>query len=164
MVIASGPGGYVSLTKRQQTQTITKEVILRNEDMTGSHGEQHPDEDVCDDPSGQAVAVDSNGSVPEERDEGPGERSRDSGQVSKRAQGAVAPVRRMLVDEVRNQDNFRSPEMAAGPQKNPGKGEQVVENEVGSHVRCAGNQHSIPRKEMIDVADLRDKKDDPEGT
>lgn len=74
----------------------------------------------------------------------------------------MAPVGNCLVDEVSDKDDLRAPEMIASPQKDPGKEEKVVQNEVGGDIGGCRDEDLILGEEVPDVAELGKEQKDPE--
>jgi hypothetical protein len=60
------------LTKSQESETVAQEVILGRHDVGRAEGEDQPDEDIGDNPRGEAIAVDCDSSIPEECHQSPG--------------------------------------------------------------------------------------------
>lgn len=74
----------------------------------------------------------------------------------------MEPIGDVLIDEVGGEDHLSTPEVVAGPEQDPGKDEQVIQNEVGGHVGSSGHQGSILGEEMPDITQLGEEKEDPE--
>lgn len=67
----------------------------------------------------------------------------------------MSPVSRRLANDVDNEDDFSGPEVAANPEQDESKDEQVVEDEVGGYISGAGDERAIVGEEVPDIADLR---------
>lgn len=119
--------------------------------MGGPDEEDHPDEDVGDDPRRQRVAMHGDSTIPEQRHQRPGKGPRDCGQMDQRGQCTVSPVSRMLVDQVGHQDNLGPPEVAPSPEENPSEDEQVVENKMRTHVGGRRHDRGIFMEKMVDI-------------
>lgn len=109
-----------TLTQREETETITENIILSHDDIEQTHQQDHPDKDISNDTGGQSMAMHGDRAVPEDCCEGPGVGSGDSGKVYEGREAVEAPVRDGLVDEVGDEDDLGAPEAAAGPEENPG--------------------------------------------
>lgn len=150
--ILSYPTIETTLTQRKETETITQNIILSHDDIEQTHQQNHPDKDIGKDTAGQIMAMHGDRAVPEERCEGPGIGSGDGGKVYEGREAAVAPVGDGLVDKVDDEDDLGAPEVAAGPEENPGEHEQVVQDEVRGDVGGGGDQDGFLGEEVPDVA------------
>jgi len=126
-----------------------------------SKHEQHPNKHVRDDPRRETVTPDRDGTVPEERGQRPRVGSGDRGEMDKRRQGTMDPVRGGLAEEVCGQDDFGSPEVVPHPEQDPREDEEVVQDEVARDAAGCVHQRCIPGKEMPDVGELREQEEDP---
>lgn len=149
------------LTQSQETHAVAKEIVLSEDDMARSEEEHDPDEDVGDDPSGQAVAVHGDGTVPEDGRQRPRVGAGDGREMHKGGQARVAPVAGVLVDEVGGQDDLGAPEVVTDPQHDPGEDEEVVEDEMGRHVGGGRHQGGVLGEEMPDIAQLGQEEEEP---
>lgn len=86
------------LTQCQPTQTIAKDIILPEDDIKQSNGENNPDKDISNNTASQVVTVHSDRAVPEQRRQCPGIGTGNSRQMHECRQAAVAPVGDCLVD------------------------------------------------------------------
>ena len=127
------------LTKRQPTQTIPQDIILRGEDMRGPKGKHHPDKDIGDNPRRQAITIHRDGAVPEEAQQGPGIGTRDGGEMHEGRETTVAPVGGVLVEEARDEQDLGGPEVVARPEEDPDEDEEVVEYEVRGYIGGGGD-------------------------
>lgn len=149
------------LTQSEQTEAVTQNIILSHGDMEQSHGSNHPDEDISHDTTGQVMAVCRNRPIPEERRHCPGQRTCDSRQMHESGESLVSPVGGELVEQVSNQDHLGAPEVVAGPEEDPGKDEEVVQDEVGRDVGSGSDDRDILGEQVPDVAELREKEQNP---
>lgn len=104
------------------------------------------------------MAVCRNRAIPEERRHRPGQRTRDRREMHESGETLVSPVRGELVEQVGNQDHLGAPEVVAGPEENPGKDEEVVQDEVGRDVGSRSDDCGILGEEVPDVAELREEE------
>ncbi len=73
----------------------------------------------------------------------------------------MSPVCGRLADDMHDQDDFSGPKVAADPEHDECKDEEVVEDEVRGYIGGAGDECAVVGEEMPDIADLRQKEDDP---
>lgn len=107
------------------------------------------------------MAVRSNGTIPEQRSQGPGIWTCDGRKVDEGWKTRVVPVGDGLVDEVGDEDDLRTPEVVASPEEDPGKGEQVVQDEVRGHIGSGCYESSVLVEEVPDIAELGEEQEDP---
>ena len=127
------------LTKRQPTQTIPQDIILRGDDMCGPKGEHRPDKNIRDDSRRHAIAIHRDGAIPEEAQQGPGIGTRDGGEMHEGREMTVAPGGGVLVEEARDEQDLGGPEVVARPEQDPDEEEEVVEHEVRGYVGGGGD-------------------------
>lgn len=151
----------MQLTQSQETERVSQQIILRDKDVELSEDKDHPDEDIGHESCCETVATHSDSTVPEQRRDRPCIRACDSRQMHEGRESRVSPVGNRLVQEVRDQNDLRTPEMVANPEQNPGKDEQVVENEVSSDIGGCSHQSRLLGEEMPDIAQLGQQKQDP---
>lgn len=129
--------------------------------MAQPNHENHPDEHIGHQATGQIVAVDGDGTVPEQRGQRPGIGTGDSGEMHKSGQTAVTPVCDGLVKKVGDENDLSTPEVVASPQQDPGKGEQVVQDEVGGYVGGGSHQGRVLGEQVPYIAQLGKQQEDP---
>jgi hypothetical protein len=129
--------------------------------MEQADGSNHPDKDVGDNSTGQVMAMCCNCAIPEERRHCPSQRTRDGRKMHESGEPLVAPVGRELVEQVGNQDHLGTPEVVAGPKEDPGKNEEVVQDEVSRDVGSRSDDCDILREQVPNVAELREEQQDP---
>ena len=129
--------------------------------MEETNEQEDPDEDVGHDAARQIVAMNGDGSVPEQCGQGPGVGSGDGRQVHKGWETAMTPVGDALVDEVGHEDDLGTPEVVTSPEQDPGKGEQVVQDEMGGYIGSRRHDGGVFVEEMPDIAHLGENQEDP---
>lgn len=107
------------------------------------------------------MAVNCDRAIPEQCRQSPGVGTGYCRKVHECGQAAVAPVSDSLVDQVGNQDDLGAPEMIPGPQEDPGKEEQIVQDEVGGHIGGGCDQNIVLREQVPHVAELGEQKENP---
>lgn len=60
-----------------------------------------------------------------------------------------------------DEDNLCTPEVVAGPEKDPSSEEEVVQDEVGGHVCSCRDEDIVLGKEVPDIAELGEEKNNP---
>ena len=73
----------------------------------------------------------------------------------------MSPVSRMLVDQMGDQDNLGTPEVAPSPEEDPGEDEQVVQNKMRTHVGGRRHDRGIFMEKMVNIAELGEEEKDP---
>ena len=73
----------------------------------------------------------------------------------------VSPVCGELIEEMGNNNDFCAPKMVTGPEENPGKDEEVIQDEVGCDIRGRCDDRCIFGEKVPHVAELREEKQDP---
>lgn len=129
--------------------------------MLQTNEQDHPDEDVSHDPTGQIVTVNSNSAIPEQRRQSPSVRSRDGRQVHESGKSPVSPVCNGLVDEVDDENDLSPPEVVTSPQQDPDNEEDVVEDEMGSDVSSSRHDSGVLVEQVPDIAELGEEQKDP---
>lgn len=81
--------------------------------------------------------------IPEECRERPRIGTGNCGEVYEGREPPVTPVGHSLIDQVGNEDNLGAPEMVSGPEQDPGKDKEVIENKVGGHISCGRHQNLV---------------------
>ena len=107
------------------------------------------------------MCVDHGSSIPEQSNVTPGQRSRDNRDMNEARGLRMSEVKKGLIDEVRGQDQFTLPEETSDPAHDEAEDCQVIEDEVGAHIGSGGDPFNIGGEEVIDVATLQEKEDDP---
>jgi hypothetical protein len=135
--------GMIILTQRQNTKTISKNIILPQDNIKQSHDQDNPNEDIGDNSSGQVMAMHGDSTVPEQCCQCPGIGTCNSWEMDECWQTAVAPVGYPLVDEMENEDDLGTPEVIAGPEQDPDEEEEVVQDKMGGDVGGSCDQHIV---------------------
>lgn len=73
----------------------------------------------------------------------------------------MTPVCHRLVDQMGNEDNLSAPEVVPSPEQNPGKQEQIVQDEVSGYVGSRCDENIVLGEEVVDITDLRKQKQNP---
>jgi hypothetical protein len=121
-----------------------------------------PDEDVTKDTGdGIAGVVDHHGAVPEECNDGPGERTRDDGRMDEASVGVVAVVQRGEVEEVDDDHDLSPNEVGTNKEHNEGEVEKVVEDEVAADAGGRVDKIGVLGEEGGNVAALEYPENDP---
>ena len=136
-------------------------IVLEHGHEEHPKQQERPDEHICHDPCRQAMRVYHRSPAPEQRDEIPGQWSRDHGDVDKVRSGWMTEVDGDQVEEVEHKHELSGPEVGADPEEKKGRLQYIVDNEMASDVGSSVNPLGVVRKEMPDVADLKDKKRNP---
>lgn len=102
--------------------------------MSRPDGEDHPNENIRDNPCRQLITIHRDGSIPEESQQSPGIRASDGGEMHKGGEPAMAPVHGVLVDKARDEQDLGGPEVVARPEEDPDEDEEVVEHEVRGYI------------------------------
>lgn len=150
-----------ALTEGQEAQAVSENIVITQDDVEQADSQDHPDKDVRDNSAWKVMAVRSNGSIPEQCSQGPGIWTCDGRKVDEGWKTGVVPVGNGLVDEVGDEDDLRTPEVVAGPEEDPGKGEQVVQDEVRCHIGSGCDESGVLVEEVPDIAELGEKQEDP---
>lgn len=151
----------ILLTESEETQSVAKDIVLRGKDVDLPQHKDHPDEDVGDNPRGQAAGMRRNRAVPEQGRQRPGMGTCNGREVDKGRGSQMHPVRGRLAEEVDDEDDLGGPEVAAHPQHDKGKDEQVVQDEMGGDIGGSGDQDGVPGEEVPQIADLGEQQQDP---
>ena len=65
------------------------------------------------------------------------------------------------VDQVGDQDNLGTPEVAPSPEEDPGEDEQVVENKMRTHIGGRRHDRGIFMEKMVNIAELGEEEKNP---
>lgn len=152
---------FKRLTCSQVTEAEAHGVVSEHGEEEHAGDEQSPDEDVGRDPSHEAVRVYHGSTVPQEREHDPRKRARDGRDMHERRRLAVPEVKRAQVEKVDSQDQLAPPKVAAGPEHDKGRSQQVVEDEVRADIGGGGDALGVAGEEALQVADLEDEQGDP---
>lgn len=146
---------------REYAQGKPHSVVLVSDDIEHAVGEDTPDQDIAEDTGHQGAGfVQPDGTVPEDGNEGPGERAGDGGKVDELVICVVAEVEDGEVDEVEDEEQLSPAEQGADEKHDKAEVEEIVCNEVGGDRGGVGHHDRVGGEEVADVAQLGDEEDE----
>lgn len=155
-------GGITQIrTSSEDAHVQPHGVILVRDHEERAVQQERPDEHVRDDPCRQAVRAHHCSAAPEQRDEVPGQWSRNHRYVDQVRSGRVTEVEGGQVEEVKHKHELSETEVGADPEEKEGGLEYIVDNEMASNVGSSSNPLRVIREEMPDIADLKHEKRNP---
>jgi hypothetical protein len=150
---------------REHAERKAHGVVLVNNNVKESIDENGPNKDIAKDAGYQIMGpVHHNGTVPVNRNKGPGQRGRDDGHVNVAGIRVVAKVLRRQVEKVGNERNLGPDKVVVHKEQNKGKVEQVVEDKVTADAGGRVFGVGVARKEGANIADLGDEEEYPKNT
>ena len=102
-----------------------------------------------------------NGTIPVDRDKGPGKGTRGDRRVDEAWVSVVAEVQGAQVEEVENEQQLGPAKVGSNEEHDEAKVEEVVDDEVGAHTRSGVHVVGIGGEEVRNVAKLHDEENDP---
>lgn len=151
------------LTKRQHGQRKSNGIILIRSEEKQAVPCPSPDKHVGDNPSHEMRRVHSHSADPVQRDEVPGQGTRNGADVDEARGGAVAEVGEAEIEEVDDEEEERQPVVRAHPQVDKAEEQQVGGDVVGADVGCSDEVGLVGGPEGVGVDKLEGEENDPEG-
>lgn len=135
-------------------------ILVRHQEETPIHHDA-PNENIGDDPSGQVVCTNSHSTNPVQRHKVPRQRATHNTDMDGARSGAVPEIGGAEIEEVDDNDEQGKPEEGTGPEMDKGEDQQVVHNEVASHVGGGRDIGCLGRVQVPGVAELEEVQNDP---
>lgn len=115
---SDGVCGYLAECKseRQHCELKAHCVVLEDQEVESTNSQDAPDENVGNDPGGQASSIDGSCSVPKNSDICPSQGSRDNRDVNQSWVVRVSEIQHDQVGQVKDKQHLSDPESASNPQ------------------------------------------------
>jgi len=136
-------------------------VVLEREQEETGEGGNSPDGHIRENTAGEPVAMDHDGAVPEDHEEGEGQWHRRDGKMDQPWGSRVAEIDGSQIKEIGDEGNLGDDGMTADPEHDPYKLKDVVQNEVASHGSGRIDGGFIAAEQVPDVDNLQNPEHNP---
>jgi len=141
-------------SQRQDSQFDTYGVILECEDEESTKEKDAPDDDVGQDSSGKRVGINHGSSIPKYGHVVPSQRRRDNRDVDESRGGRVAEVEEGEIEQVDDEEKLSLPEKSSDPEHDEAETEEVMQDEMASHIGGTGDEMLVCAPEVTDIVGL----------